>query len=43
MIEEPRGERVMEQYLPRIRLKSMAFTAGKGLVPTKQAADRIIG
>jgi hypothetical protein len=29
MIEEQTGERVMEQYLPRIRLKSMALTAGK--------------
>jgi hypothetical protein len=29
MIEEQTGERVMEQYLPRIRPKSMALTAGK--------------
>lgn len=43
MIEEQRGERVMEQHLPPNSTEIGGFCRRERLVPTMRAADRIIG
>jgi len=43
MIEEQRGERVMEQYLPLNSTEIDGYYWRQSLVPIMRAADRIIG